>query len=185
MNRVALNIALTVALVAGALLLWHYRDRDDDTVTSVPRSDYVLRDFELVMLDSSGAEAFTVRGPYLQRDVGGRSLSLVQPRFAFPEKEGEGVWNARADSAWVSPGADQVHLIDAVDVVGPEGVPGVPTRFRTDRLVVLPDTDELRSEDRVTVTQGDSILAGTGLRADMKAKRFQLLNQVTARYVPR
>ena len=45
--------------------------------------------------------------------------------------------------------------------------------------------DELRSEDRVTVTQGDSILAGTGLRADMKAKRFQLLNQVTARYVPR
>ena len=41
------------------------------------------------------------------------------------------------------------------------------------------------SAERVTVTQGDSILTGTGLRADLQAKRFQLLNDVKGRYAPR
>ena len=57
--------------------------------------------------------------------------------------------------------------------------------MRTARLVVLPKADQARSDHRVTVTQGASILAGTGLRADLATKRFELLDQVKGRYVPR
>ena len=129
MNRTALNLlllGLAVALVSAAL--WQLRARPVAAVATPDRSDYVLRDFELVTLNDQGRESFTVRGPYLQRDV---------------------------------------------------------TGLQTERLVVLPDTEQARSNHRVTVTQGDSILAGTGLRADLKAKRFELLNQVKGRYVPR
>lgn len=185
MNRTALNLVLMVAFVAGVWLLWRLRGDEEVVATPVQRSDYVLRDFELIALDEEGAESFTAQGPYLQRDVGGESLSMVQPRFTFPAAGGDGSWNARADNAWVSPGATEVHLLHDVSIVGPAGSSGTPLRVDTERLLVLPDEDALRSDHRVTITQGDSILAGTGLRGDMKAKRFELLDQVNARYVPR
>jgi lipopolysaccharide export system protein LptC len=185
MTRRGLNVALALlAVVLGSLAVWQWRLRQVPPVEPPQRSDYILRDFELTTLNKEGRESFTVVGPYLQRDVGGRSLSLVQPRFSFPDRDA-GRWQARSDTAWVSPGADEVHLLDRVQMVGPPGETGLSTRFETEKLVVLPDVDQARTDDRVTVTQGDSILAGTGLRADMKAKRFQLQNDVKGRYAPR
>lgn len=185
MNRSGLNAVLMVsALVLGSLAIWQWRLRQVPPQEPPQRSDYVLHDYELTTLNDTGAESFTVIGPYLQRDVGGKSLSLVQPRFSFPGSDG-GRWQARSDSAWVSPGADEVHLLDKVLMVGPPSPAGLRTRFATERLTVLPDAEQARTEERVTVTQGDSILAGTGLRADMQAKRFQLLNDVKGRYAPR
>lgn len=186
MSRTGLNAALLVsALVLSGIAVWQWSLRRQPEPEPAQRSDYILRDYELTSLDDQGHESFTVVGPYLQRDVGGKSLSLVQPRFSFPDSGGEGRWQARSDSAWVSPGADEVHLLDAVRMVGPPSPTGQRTRFGTDRLVVLPDAEQARTDDRVTVTQGDSILTGDGLRADMKAKRFQLLNDVKGRYAPR
>lgn len=185
MNRSGLNAMLLVsAVVLGSIALWQWRMRQVPPQEAPQRSDYILRDFELTTLDETGKESFTVVGPYLQRDVGGKSLSLVQPRFVFPDGDG-GQWNARSDSAWVSPGADEVHLLDDVQMVGPPSPAGFSTRFETQRLTVLPDADQAMTDERVTITQGDSILAGTGMRADMKAKRFQLQNQVKGRYAPR
>lgn len=186
MSRTTLNtVLLVMALVLGGLAVWQWQLRQVPEVEPPQRSDYILRQFELTTLGDDGQESFTVRGPYLQRDVGGRSLSLVQPRFSFPGSDGE-PWRARSDAAWVSPRADEVHLIDKVEMVGPASPAGVRTRFDTERLTVFPDTDQARTEERVTVTQGDSILTGTGLHADMKAKRFQLgRNDVKVRYAPR
>jgi lipopolysaccharide export system protein LptC len=185
MNRTALNLLLlALAVLLGSFAAWQMRSRQAGPVVAPDRSDYVLRDFELITLNDDGRESFTVRGPYLQRDVGGRSLSLVEPRFSFPHSSG-GRWNASSEAAWVNPGADEVHLLRAVDMVGPPSATGIANRLQTERLLVLPETEQARSDHRVTVTQGDSILAGTGLRADLKAKRFELLNQVKGRYVPR
>lgn len=185
MSRTGLNAVLLVsALVLSGIAVWQWRLRQVPAPEPPQRSDYILRDYELTSLDSEGLESFTVVGPYLQRDVGGRSLSLVQPRFSFPDSDA-GRWQARSDSAWVSPGADEVHLLDQVRMVGPPSPTGLQTRFETERLTVLPDAEQARTDDLVTITQGDSILSGTGLRADMKAKRFQLLNDVKGRYAPR
>lgn len=185
MNRSALNLALAVlALALVSAAVWQWRQRQAPPAAVVQRSDYVLRDFELTTLDAQGQESFTVRGPYLQRDIGGKSISLVQPRFSFPGSDSDR-WQARADAAWVSPSADQVHLMGAVRMDGPPTPAGVGTRFETERLVVFPDDSRASTPQRVTVTQGDSILTGTGLDADLQAKRFQLLNDVKGRYAPR
>jgi lipopolysaccharide export system protein LptC len=177
MTRTGLNTVLAVtAVVLGGLAVWQWQLRQVPEVEPPQRSDYILRSFELTTLGSDGKESFTVRGPYLQRDVGGRSLSLVQPRFAFPNSEGER-WQARSDAAWVSPGADEVHLIDKVQMVGPPTDTGLRIHFDTERLTILPDEDKAHSDQRVTVTRGESILTGTGLRVDMRAKRYQLLNE--------
>lgn len=185
MNRTTLNTVLLVtALVLGGVAVWQWQLRQVPEVEPPQRSDYILRQFELTTLGDDGQESFTVRGPYLQRDVGGKSLSLVQPRFSFPDAGGE-PWRVRADAAWVSPRADEVHLIDKVEMMGPATPEGLRTRFDTERLTIYPDTSQARTAERVTLTQGDSILTGTGLAVDMQAKRFQLLNDVKGRYAPR
>ncbi len=186
MSRAALNaVLLALAVVLVGVAYWQWQLRQVPPAQAPQRSDYILREFELTTLGEDGAESFTVRGPYLQRDVGGRSISLVQPRFSFPDADGTGRWQARSDAAWVSPKADQVHLMRKVEMLGPPTPAGVSTRFDTERLVVFPDAQRATSEQRVTITQADSILAGTGLRVDMQAKRYQLLNEVKARYAPR
>jgi lipopolysaccharide export system protein LptC len=185
MSRTTLNTALLLsAIVLVSLAVWQWSQRQTPPAPAAQRSDYILRDYELTTLDKEGRESFTVRGPYLQRDVGGKSLSLVQPRFSFPASEG-GRWQARSEAAWVSPDADEVHLLRAVEMVGPPSETGLRTRFATERLRVLPEVDRADSAGQVTVTHGDSILVGTGLDVDMTAKRFQLLNDVKGHYAPR
>lgn len=185
MSRAWLNGVLgLLALVLVSLAVWQWSQRQRPPVEVPQRSDYILRDYELTTLDKEGRESFTVRGPYLQRDVGGKSLSLVEPRFSFPASQG-GRWQARSEAAWVSPGADQVHLLRQVEMVGPPSEAGQRVRFATDRLRVLPDVDRADAAGPVTVTHGDSILVGTGLDVDMSAKRFQLLNDVKGHYAPR
>jgi lipopolysaccharide export system protein LptC len=185
MSRAHLNGFLLVsAIVLVSLAVWQWSQRPGPPPPAPQRSDYVLRDYELTTLDKEGRESFTVRGPYLQRDVGGKSLSLVEPRFSFPASQG-GRWNARSEAAWVSPGADQVHLLRQVEMVGPPSEAGLRVRFATERLRVLPDVDRADTARPVTVTHGDSILVGTGLDVDMTAKRFQLLNDVKGHYAPR
>ena len=186
MSRSVLNgILLVLAMALVAIAWWQWQLRQVPPVEVPQRSDYILREFELTTLGEDGAESFTVRGPYLQRDVGGKSISLVQPRFSFPDAEGTGRWQARSDVAWVSPKADQVHLMRKVEMVGPPTAAGIISRVDTERLVVFPKTSRATSDERVTVTQGGSILNGTGLRVDMQAKRVQLLNEVKVRHAPR
>ena len=185
MSRPPLNgVLLVSAIVLVSLAVWQWSQRPGPPPPAPQRSDYVLRDYELTTLDKEGRESFTVRGPYLQRDVGGKSLSLVEPRFSFPASQG-GRWNARSEAAWVSPGADQVHLLRQVEMVGPPSEAGLRVRFATERLRVLPEVDRADTAGQVTVTHGDSILVGTGLDVDMTAKRFQLLNDVKGHYAPR
>ncbi|MBW8367023.1 MAG: LPS export ABC transporter periplasmic protein LptC [Arenimonas sp.] len=186
MSRTALNaLLLVLAVTLVGVVYWQWLLRQVPPVEVPQRSDYILRDFELTTLGDDGAEAFTVRGPYLQRDVGGRSISLVQPRFSFPDADGAGRWQARSDAAWVSPKADHVHLIRKVEMVGPASPAGIRSRFETERLVVFPDLERATTPLPVTVTQGASIYSGTGLRVDMRAKRVQLLNEVEVRHAPR
>jgi lipopolysaccharide export system protein LptC len=186
MSRTTLNIVLLVlSIVLVVVARWQWQLRQVPPAEAPQRSDYILRDFELTTLGADGRESFTVRGPFLQRDVGGRSMSLVQPRFSFPGADGKGRWQASSEVAWVSPKAEQVHLMRQVTMIGPPTPAGISTRFETGRLVVFPDDERATSEQRVTITQGDSILAGTGLRVDMQAKRYQLLNDVKGRYAPR
>lgn len=182
MNRAALNGVLGLgAIVLVGLAAWQLLRRPPPA-PPVDRSEYVLRDYELVALDEQGKESFTVTGPHLFREPGARSLLLETPEFAFPSRQGR--WIAHSRTAWVSPGAEEVQLRDQVDMLGPASATGGRTRFQTERLVVFPKAQEARSDQPVTVTGPDSILRGDGLFVDMQAKRFQLTN-LEGRYAPR
>lgn len=176
-------ILLGVAVVAG-LMVWQLRPKAKPAGPGLARSDYILRDFELTSLGADGKESFSVAAPYLERDPGGKSLSMRLPRFSFPDRKA-GRWLATSNSAWVAERGVEVRLIEKVRMTGPPSPLGERTRFETAHLQVFPKQDLALSDDPVTVTRADSILQGTGLRADMKAHRIQLLANVKGSYAPR
>jgi len=182
-GRPAVALALIAIAALAAFGVWKLWQRPETGGERSLRSDYVLENYELVALDSAGREAFTVKGPHLERDPGGKSLSLRAPRFSFPDRKG-GRWSASSASAWVADKATEVRLIDDVVMVGPPAPSGERTRFTTERLQIFPKSNLARSDDSVTVSRSDSILAGKGLRADIQAHRFQLLSDVKGRYAP-
>jgi lipopolysaccharide export system protein LptC len=185
MNKRALLVLVLVALAtASSLVVWRLRPAPRPVPPSEARSDYTLDNFELVTLDEAGKESFSVRAPHLERDPQGKSLTITRPAFSFPDRT-RGRWVATAGTAWVGPKGEQVKLMGNVDMVGPPGAIGERTRLRTAQLEILPKRNLASSPAVVTVSRGDSILSGTGLRADLKAHRVQLLANVKGRYAPR
>jgi lipopolysaccharide export system protein LptC len=175
---------LAAAAVLASVAVWQLQPKPRPLAPAPTRSDYILENFELTSLNERGEEAFSVAAPHLERDPGGKSLSIRKPRFSFPDRK-EGRWQATSDTAWVADKGVEVRLNDNVVFVGPPTPSGDHTRFATAHLQVFPKQDLALSEDLVTVTRTDSILQGVGLRADMKAHRIQLLANVKGRYAPR
>lgn len=173
---------LAVATIA-SVAVWELRPEPPPLAPAPVRSDYTLENFELTALDQEGKESFSVTAPHLERDPAGKSLTLRLPQFSFPDKEG-GRWLATSNSAWVAEKGVEVRLIDKVEMTGPPSPLGERAQFKTRLLNVFPKQDLALTDEQVTMTQGDSILSGTGLRADMRAHRIQLLANVKGRYAP-
>lgn len=182
-RRSLIAFTLLAVAVAGGLAVWQLRPEPPPPPVNPARSDYILENFELTSLDTEGKESFSVSAPRLERDPQGKSLTLQLPKFSFPDKDG-GRWQASSNTAWVAEKGVEVRLIDRVELVGPPTPSGDRTRFSTARLQIFPKQDLALSEDRVTVSRADSILRGTGLRADMRSKHIQLLADVKGRYAP-
>ena len=179
-------VLLAAAVVSGWSVLTH-RAPEPVRGPASGRSDYLLHDFELVVLDERGTEAFTLRAPLLARQPGDESMDLASPVFLFPVADGDGAterWVMRSDTAWVSPAGDEVRLRGDVRADGP-GTDGGAASMRTERLDVFPREERASSDGRVTVRNGDSIIhSGRGLRLDLADKHYQFLADVEFRYVP-
>ncbi len=183
MKRRYVALGLLALASSAGLALWQLQPPARPRPHEPIRSDYILGNFELTSLDSAGKESFSVRSPHLERDLHGKSLTLQSPEFSFPDKDG-GRWLATSRSAWIAEKGVEVRLLDQVELIGPPTPTGDRTRFNTQRLQIFPKADQARSDDPVTVTRADSILSGTGLRADMHSHHIQLLADVKGRYAP-
>ncbi len=176
-------IALALFALTSGLWLWWLRDEaPPPTLVGPPRSDYRLENFELVALDEHGRESFAARGPRLERHPFLGTLDVEQPRLAFPDRHGAR-WQSRAERAWVSRDAAEVRLLGDVQVAGPPD-DGEPLRLHSDRLTVFPRQREVVTDAVVTVTEPGSILRGRGMRADLDARRVQLLSEVSIHHEP-
>jgi lipopolysaccharide export system protein LptC len=183
MTRSLWTILFFVLAVLTSIAVWNLRSKTQIKAEGPSRSDYVLHNFEMTTLDENGKEAFTLESPYLERDPKGKTLSILTPKFKFPDNHG-GVWHAESGNAWVGPKAEEVRLQDKVEMIGPKTANGQQTRFNAPELTIFPKKNTAQSTDVVTITRADSILQGRGLQVDMQAKRFQLLADVKGRYAP-
>ncbi len=82
--RTLLGVVLLVAAAVTGWSAWNMRERAAPEARSGQRSDYVLRDFELVTLDRAGVESVRLRAPELRRNRQDESLSITRPLFLLP-----------------------------------------------------------------------------------------------------
>lgn len=179
-------VLLAAAVVSGWSILTH-RAPEPVRGPASGRSDYQLYDFQVVVLDEQGEEAFTVRAPHLARQPGDESMDLAEPVFLFPPSAGNAGsatrWEMRSREAWVSPEGDEVRLVGDVRAEG-AGDDGTPTLLRTERLDVFPRDDRASTDLPVRIDRASSILRGRGLQVDLATKHYVLLSDVETRYVP-
>lgn len=177
---------VTLLLLAGAGLsgwsVWRHHSARVAVAASGGRSDFELHDFELIALDDTGKESFTLRAPMLQETPGAKTMELTTPLFLLPDAQGH-YWQVRSQTGWVSEKRDEIRLRGKVDTVSPPEEPRTIT-MNTEQLNVYPKTRRAASSDVVTVTEPGLTMRGRGMEADLAAKRFTLLSQATARYVP-
>lgn len=178
--------ALTLLLLAGALfsgwVVIRHNPRQPAQGAGTGRSDYVLRDFELISLGNSGKESFTLRAPLLRETPGAKTMDLTTPLFLLPDGNGN-YWQVRSTTGWVSAKRDEIRMRGDVRASSPPQT-GRPLTMATEQLNVFPNTRTATSPALVTVAEPGLTMRGVGLKADLAARRFTLLSRTTARYVP-
>src|SRR5690606_20279263 len=175
------RLALVVALLAGAALsgwlLLHAAAPEPGAAEVETRSDFVLHDFEVVTLDSSGQESFSLRAPELRQTPGARTLELATPLFLMPD-EHDSRWEVRSQTGWINEKSTLVQLRGGVVADSPMRA-SRPTVLRTAALDVYPPANRATSDVVVTITSPGTTMRGTGMEADLAGKRIQLLSRVT------
>ncbi len=179
--RGGLTIILLIAVIASGWSVWRHSDERSDQVIA-QRADYVLRDYEIVSLDNEGTEAFTLRGPELQRDIGAKSMTLRTPLFLVPVRNGT-YWEVRAKQGFVPEGGKELRLSGDVVATSPVQAPSL-TRIETAELNLFPRANRATSTVAVTVTRPGLTMRGLGLEADFNRQQVTLLSEVHSRYVP-
>lgn len=182
-KRLLLGLVLLVAAGFSGWSAWQRRASAPVPVAvEENRSDYVMRDFELISLDVNGKESLTLRAPEMQRDLIDQTLAIVQPVFLVPNTHGKH-WEVSSETGWVSAKGEELRLEGSVKGVSPDQTT-MPTTFETSRLNVFPNQNHATSDDAVSIRQPHLILTGTGMEADMASNHVQLHSNVQAVYDP-
>lgn len=181
--RAILGLVLLVAAVVSGWSAWKNRDVPPPSRVAADRSDYVMRDFEMIALNSQGQEALAVQAPLMARNPTDETYAITTPLFLLPEEEGRS-WQLRAKTGWLSAKGDELRLRDDVHGVSPAGA-ATRTEFRTGQLDVFPNRDLASSNDVVTITQPGSRLTGRGFETNLKTKAYEFKSQVKSIYEPR
>ena len=179
--RTAITLALLVGAVLSGIAVWQTQLRLKTEAPDAAAPDYVLHDFTIVALNATGARAFTLRAPLLERNPNDHSMTLQTPTFTFPDKQNR-AWEATSKTAWVADGADEVRLRGDVHLRAPDG--HNKAELRSEKMNVFPQQNRAVSDDLVTVTQPGVILRGRGFEALMDQDRVTLKSEVRAQYDP-
>ncbi len=179
--RGMLILILMAAAALSGWALWSQRDKPRSAGGDA-RPDYVLNDFEVVVLDKQGKESFTVRAPKLERDPNQKTMDIATPLFLVPARAGGngGPWEVRSQRGWVSAEGDEVRLRGQVKADS-TNADGKPMNIATEELNVFPDTNKATSAVPVRLVQPGTIITGSGLQADLETKNVIIPN-VKVRY---
>ena len=183
--RGIVTVLLLIGGVISAWSLWIQRGEEAAMIATSSRPDYVLHDFELIVLGAQGNESFTLRAPLLARDPATRALDVTTPLFLIPPGPGSrsDAWEVRARTGWVSAEGDELRLRGEVRAVS-DGSSGVPISIATEQLNVFPEDNRVSSAVAVNINRPGSILRGHGLEVDLDTKAYMLESEVRSNYAP-
>ena len=176
--------SIAVLLIAAGVSLWAARwlvgDRRSPLPLPTARSDYVLENFDLLIMNAEGIPRFRVESPYLEKNPADESVSLDQPHMWLFEA-GNLSWEARAANGWIRADGEEILLTGEVEL---QEQAGGDMRVETSQLTLYPEVHLAHSSAAVDLRQNGVWMDGVGLDADLSARRFEILSKVKGRYDP-
>jgi lipopolysaccharide export system protein LptC len=170
---------LTMLVLLAALTFWLNRLIQEDKPHGPQRhdADYRVERFEVRRFDTEGQLQHTLTADKLVHYPDDDSTIVTAPRITYyrqPPSE------LSARMAFVGRDGKEIDLVDDVRVIR-HGALGdsPPTVLETRTLKIFPDDEKGRTSDPVVITQGKSVMHGSGLELDNKSGITVLHGRVT------
>lgn len=179
-----------VLLVGGAALallsFWALemtRRSGDDVPAEKTRTepDYYVDNFSYVKVATSGSAEYVIKGKRMEHHPADDSNTITQP-FVKSYSAGRAPMTLHARRAKTNSDHSELHLYEQVRLDRPEAHGAENLSVESDYMLVLPNTDVVKSDQRVVIKLGDSTLTGIGLLADNARHQLSLQSRVSATY---
>jgi len=178
-DRTASLFPLVMLLLLAALTLWLNRVIQADTPRGPQRHDpdYWVERFEVRRFDIDGKLQHTLVAARLLHYPDDDTTVVTTPHITYHQQPPSEV---SARTGYIGRDGKQVDLVDEVRVIR-HGATGdsPPTVLETRTLKVFPDDERGTTNDPVVITQGKSVMRGTGLDIDNRSGITVLRGRVT------
>ena len=147
---------------------------DADAFKNQP--DYIVEKFSFVRMTPDGKPHYLVSGAKLTHRPTDDSSDIDAPvmRNVMP---GAAPMTIVASRAHVRSGGDQIDLAGKVDIRRPASANARSLHMRTETLTVFPDEDRMQTDKPVNLELGDSVIIGTGMRANNATRQIHFATQ--------
>ncbi|MDP2810640.1 MAG: LPS export ABC transporter periplasmic protein LptC [Rhodocyclaceae bacterium] len=178
-DRAASLFPLVMLLLLAALTFWLNRVIQGDNPRGPQRhdADYWVERFEVRRFDADGKLQHTLAADKLLHYPDDDTTIVTTPHLTYHQQPPTEIF---ARMGYIGRDGKEVDLVDTVRVIR-RGATGnsPPTVLETKTLKVFPDDEKGHSNDPVTITQGKSVMHGSGLDIDNKSGITVLRGRVT------
>ncbi len=143
--------------------------------------DVYVEGFAATRMNPDGSKRYELRGRRLVHYPDDNSTELVAPRLVYLDYS-EAAVTVKADMAQIARGGDDVYFSGNVQVVRSASGTSPELGVLTTYLHVMPEKELARTDEVVTITEGNSTASSVGLEFNNKTRQLELLSQVRARY---
>jgi lipopolysaccharide export system protein LptC len=179
-TRVTPLLPLALMALLGMLTLWlQYAVREGGGESRPPshEPDAIVENFTVQNLDASGKLQYTFSAPKMQHFADDESGEVLYPRLVQIAADGSN-YIATANRGTINRQGEEAFLYGNVLVMR-EATPEEPElRARTEFLHVLAGQGILRTDQTVTISEGESTLTGVGMIINKAKQQFTLQSQV-------
>lgn len=156
-------------------------DENDGPVSRVDtRLNYALEEFSGRLLNEQGEMSLEIFSPMLRKNAESEVGTIESPEIRIRQENDQ--WYIKADSAIISADREYVSLTGSVYMNRRNQVNGDNMEINTSD-VTLEVTPRLATTDsQVTIRQFADELRAVGMKLDMINDRYELLDEVQARY---
>lgn len=178
-NRAASLFPLVMLLLLAALTLWLNRVIQGDNPRGPQRHDpdYWVERFEVRRFDIEGKLQHTLVAAKLLHYPDDDTTVVTTPHITYHQQPPTEV---SARMGYIGKDGKEVDLVDEVRVIRHGAIgDSPPTVLETRTLKVFPDAERGTTNDAVVISQGKSVMRGTGLDIDNRSGITVLRGRVT------
>lgn len=143
--------------------------------------EFYVEGFMAVRMNPDGSRRYELAGTRLTHYSDKTGSMLESPSLVYHDYERAPV-KVSSDTAEVEGGGENVYFRGNVTIARPAFASNPPLAVATSYLHVIPDEEIAKTDQAVTMTEGNSTARSVGLEFDNRAKRIRLLSTVQAHY---